>query len=53
MGILILLVPISILLAAGGVAAFVWACRSRQFDDLDAPAYKLILDDQSTRKEHD
>jgi len=51
MGILILLVPLSLMLTGGAVFAYVWACRNRQFDDLDSPAYKLLLDDQQEKKE--
>ena len=51
MGILILLVPLSLMLTGGAVIAYVWACRQRQFDDLDSPAYKMLLDDQQEKKE--
>jgi len=45
MGILILLLPLTLLLTGGAVAAYFWACRNRQFDDLDTPAYKMLFDD--------
>jgi cbb3-type cytochrome oxidase maturation protein len=45
MNILYLLVPAAVLLAAIGVAAFAWAVRTGQFDDVDTPAVRAILDD--------
>lgn len=45
MTVLLLLVPASLLLAAGGLAAFLWAVRSGQFDD-PAGAAERILDDR-------
>jgi cbb3-type cytochrome oxidase maturation protein len=43
--ILYLLIPLSVLLVAGIVAAFLWAIRSGQFDDLEGPAHRILLDD--------
>jgi len=43
--ILFLLIPLSILLLGIAVWAFFWAVRSGQFDDLDSPAYRILLDD--------
>lgn len=45
MSTLYLLVPLAIMLAAGAVAAFVWAVRSGQLDDLDTPPQRALLDD--------
>jgi cbb3-type cytochrome oxidase maturation protein len=45
MTILYLLVPLAIILAAIGVGAFVWAVRSGQYDDVDTPAVRMIVDD--------
>jgi cbb3-type cytochrome oxidase maturation protein len=45
MGILVILIPLALLLSAGGVAAYWWAWRHRQFDDLDTPAHKILFDD--------
>lgn len=46
MNILYLLVPAAVLLAALGVAAFAWAVRTGQFDDVDTPAVRAILEDE-------
>lgn len=45
MTILYLLIPLGLLLLALAVAAFFWATRSGQFDDLDAPAWRVVMDD--------
>lgn len=45
MNILYLLVPLAILLAGAGVAAFFWSVRSGQFDDTDTPALRVLMED--------
>jgi cbb3-type cytochrome oxidase maturation protein len=45
MSILYLLIPLGLLLLAFAVGAFFWATRSGQFDDLDSPAWSVIMDD--------
>ena len=45
MEILYLLIPVSILFLIIGIWAFIWATRSGQFDDLEGPAYRIIMDD--------
>ena len=40
-----LLVPISVLLVFGIAAAFWWSVKSGQFDDLEGPAFKVLMDD--------
>ena len=45
MEILFLLIPLSLLLLGIAVWAFFWAVRSGQFDDLDSPAYRILMDD--------
>jgi cbb3-type cytochrome oxidase maturation protein len=46
MSVLYLLVPLAILLAAAGVAAFFWAVRNGQYDDVETPAIRMLLDDE-------
>ena len=48
MNILLMLLPISLVLLALAIAAFAWAVRKGQFDDLDTPALD-ILDDAPPR----
>ena len=46
MTILYFLVPLALALAAGAIVAFAWAARDRQFDDLEAPAVRMLDDDR-------
>ena len=45
MNILFALIPLSLLLLGAAVWAFFWAVRSGQFDDLDTPAMRILMDD--------
>lgn len=53
MTILLLLVPISVLLLGVAVWAFLWAVRSGQYDDLDAPAIDILRDESTERSRAD
>ena len=54
MNIIFVSIPISLLLLGIGVAVFFWAVRSGQFDDLDTPAYSILMDDEDKpRKSRD
>ncbi len=46
MNILFLLVPVALLLAAAGVGGFLWAARNGQFDDVETPALRMLIDDE-------
>jgi len=43
--ILYLLIPLGLLLLGLAIAAFFWATKSGQFDDLDSPAWSVVMDD--------
>jgi len=45
MNVLVYLVPLALALGAVGLAAFLWALRNGQFDDLDGAAWRAISDD--------
>jgi cbb3-type cytochrome oxidase maturation protein len=47
MEILYLLIPLSIALVflIGGI--FLWAVKSGQFEDLEGPAHRILLDDET------
>ena len=45
MNVLIILVPLALMLGGIGLAAFLWAMRSGQFEDLDGAAWRAINDD--------
>jgi cbb3-type cytochrome oxidase maturation protein len=44
---MLILVPVSCLLLGIAIAAFLWAVDRRQFDDLDTPALRVLLDDDA------
>jgi cbb3-type cytochrome oxidase maturation protein len=46
MNVLYFLVPLALLLAGVGVAAFVWSVRSGQFDDVQTPGMRVLLEDE-------
>jgi len=45
MNILYILIPLALLVLGVAVWAFFWAVGSGQFDDLDTPAVRIIMDD--------
>jgi cbb3-type cytochrome oxidase maturation protein len=49
MNILLVMIPLSIVLLIGAVAAFFWAVNHDQFDDMDTPAL-LALDDKPVQR---
>ncbi len=42
MNVLVILIPVSLILAALGLAAFLWSLRSNQYDDLDGDAWRIL-----------
>lgn len=54
MNIIYLLLPLALLLALVFVLFFLWAARHDQFEDLESPARRILLDDpppqNSTKK---
>jgi cbb3-type cytochrome oxidase maturation protein len=42
---LLVLIPIALFLGGLGLAAFIWALRSGQYDDLDGAAWRILQDD--------
>ena len=49
MNILLALIPISLMLIAVAVAAFVWAVKRGQYEDLDTPALDILREDPNER----
>lgn len=49
MNILLALIPISLILVALAVAAFVWAVKRGQYEDLDTPALDILREDPNER----
>lgn len=46
MNVLYFLVPLALLLAGIGVAAFIWSVRTGQFDDVQTPGMRVLLEDE-------
>ena len=46
MDILYLLVPLSLLFVAAIAMVFLWAVKSGQFDDMEGPAHRILMDDE-------
>jgi len=39
------LIPLGLVILAGAIYVFFWAVRAGQYDDLETPAWSVILDD--------
>lgn len=44
-----MLIPVALVLGAIGLAAFLWALKSGQFDDLDGAAHRILFEDDDDR----
>ena len=56
MEVIYLLLPISLIVVAGMVWLFLWSIRSGQYDDLEGPAHRILMDDdrpESLRRSQD
>lgn len=49
MTVLLWLIPAALFLGLLGLAAFLWALKSGQFDDLDGAAHRILFEDDDTR----
>jgi cbb3-type cytochrome oxidase maturation protein len=45
MNIIIVLIPIALFMGGLGLAAFLWALKTGQFDDPEGDAARILLDD--------
>lgn len=45
MDVLLFLIPVAILLGLIGLVMFFWTLRSKQYEDLDGAAQRILLDD--------
>jgi cbb3-type cytochrome oxidase maturation protein len=50
MNVIYLLLPLALLLAFVFVAFYLWAAKHDQFEDLDTPPKRILLDDNPPRK---
>ena len=49
MSVILLLIPLSIVIAGAFFAAFIWAVRSGQFEDTCTPSMRLLTDETNTK----
>lgn len=47
MDILYLLIPISLIFVAVVAWVFIWSVKSGQYDDMEGPAHRILMDDDS------
>ena len=45
MSILYLLIPIAAILVIVGIGFFIWFVKSGQFEDLEGPGFRILMDD--------
>lgn len=49
MEILYLLIPLGLLVLGVAIWGFIWAVKTGQFDDMEGPAYRILMDDDDIR----
>lgn len=47
MDVIYFLIPLAMLLLAAAIAAFLWAVKHEQFDDLDREAHRILFDEDN------
>ena len=50
MSVIFILILISMVVAGGFLALFIWATRSGQFDDTYTPAIRMLFEDRKKKK---
>ena len=50
MYIIFLLISVSVLVASGFLAGFIWAVRSGQYNDTFSPAIRMLFEDNETQE---
>ena len=50
MSIIYILLPIALLLGFGFLLAFIRSSSTGQYDDLDTPAHRILLDDETPER---
>jgi cbb3-type cytochrome oxidase maturation protein len=49
MTVLLFLIPIALAMGGLGLAAFLWALESGQYEDMDGAAQRILFDDPADR----
>ncbi len=50
MEILIILLPLALLLGATFIGAFIWSARQGQYDDLETPRFRMLLEEKNINR---
>lgn len=50
MEVIVVLLPLALLLGATFIFSFIWSARKGQYDDLETPRFRMLLDDQKQLK---
>ena len=53
MDVLVVLIPVSLVLGLIGLGAFYWTLKSRQYDDPDGDAARILRDDYDDKPKQD
>ena len=52
MSVIVILICVSVLVALGFLAAFLWAVKSGQYDDKYTPSIRMLFDDDDKKEEN-
>lgn len=50
MEIIMVLLPLALLLGGFFLGAFIWSAKKGQYDDLETPGFRMLLDDKKISK---
>ena len=50
MTVLLFLIPITLLLSLGGLIAFMWCVKNKQYEDLEGSSNRILFDDKINEK---
>ena len=53
MSVILIMIPAALVLAGLGIAAFIFAAKRGQFDDLETPAIRAVFDDDEPIQKQD
>lgn len=51
MQVLLIILPLALIIAIFFVGIFIFAVKRGQFDDLDTPSHRILLNDENMNKE--
>ena len=46
MNVIFFMMPIAFIIATFFVIAFIWSVKKGQYDDIETPSYRMLLDDE-------